>query len=107
MTKNEALTDELKKAEVERQTRRRGAARLNKAMRKVLAGMTPPDDLTVSQWAESKRRLSAENVHPLAKPAIQNGIATDEKSEIDGNFFTAQDENTIWTMLPKVIEALK
>ena len=46
-------------------------------------------------------------VHPLAKPAIQNGIATDEKSEIDGNFFNAQDENTIWTMLPKVIEALK
>ena len=43
----------------------------------------------------------------MAKPAIQNGIATDEKSEIDGNFFTAQDENTIWTMLPKVIEALK
>ena len=38
---------------------------------------------------------------------ITKGIATDEKSEIDGNFFTAQDENTIWTMLPKVIEALK
>ena len=33
--------------------------------------------------------------------------APDEKFEIDGNFFTAQDENTIWTMLPKVIEALK
>lgn len=47
------------------------------------------------------------SVHPLAKPAIQNGKATDEKSEIDGNFFTAQDENTIWTMMPKVIEALK
>ena len=46
-------------------------------------------------------------VHPLAKPAIQNGTATDEKSEIDGNFFTAQDENTIWTMLPHIIEALK
>ena len=46
-------------------------------------------------------------VHPLAKPAIQNGTATDEKSEIDGNFFTAQDENTIWTMLPRIIEALK
>ena len=46
-------------------------------------------------------------VHPLAKPAIQNGIATDEKSEIDGNFFTAQDENTIWTMLPQVINVLK
>lgn len=46
-------------------------------------------------------------VHPLAKPAIQNGTATDEKSEIDGNFFTAQDENTIWTMMPQVIKALK
>ena len=46
-------------------------------------------------------------VHPLAKSAIQNGTATDEKSEIDGNFFTAQNENTIWTMMPQVTEALK
>lgn len=61
MTKNEASTDALKKAEAERQARRRGAARLNRAMRKALSGMTPPDDLTVSQWAESKRRLSAES----------------------------------------------
>lgn len=30
-------------------------------MRKALAGMTPPDDLTVTQWAEAKRRLSAES----------------------------------------------
>lgn len=61
MTKNEASADALKKAEAERQAKRRGAARLNKAMRKVLAGMTPPDDLTVTQWAEAKRRLSAES----------------------------------------------
>lgn len=61
MTKNNAATDELRKAEAERQAKRRGAARLNKAMRKALAGMTPPDDLTVSQWAEAKRRLSAES----------------------------------------------
>lgn len=45
-------------------------------------------------------------VHPLAKPAIQNGTATDEKSVIDGNFFTAQDENTIWTMMPELVETL-
>ena len=51
--------------------------------------------------------LSKWYFHPLAKPAIQNGTATDEKSEIDGNFFTAQDENTIWTMMPQVIKALK
>ena len=61
MTKNEAAADALKKAESERQAKRRGAARLNKAMRKALAGMTPPDDLTVTQWAETKRRLSAES----------------------------------------------
>ena len=61
MTKNEAAADALKKAETERQAKRRGAARLNKAMRKALAGMTPPDDLTVTQWAEAKRRLSAES----------------------------------------------
>lgn len=46
-------------------------------------------------------------VHPLAKPAIQAGVATDEKFEIDGNFYTAQCENAIWTMLPQVIEVLK
>lgn len=46
-------------------------------------------------------------VHPLAKPAIQNGEATDNPSEVDGNFYTAQDENSIWTMMPQVLEALK
>lgn len=46
-------------------------------------------------------------IHPLAKAAIQKAIATDEKSEVDGNFYTAQDENSIWTMIPQVLEALK
>lgn len=46
-------------------------------------------------------------VHPLAKPAIQNGEATDNSSEIEGNFYTAQDENHIWTMIEKVVVALK
>lgn len=46
-------------------------------------------------------------VHPLAKPAIKAGIATDEKSEVCGHFYTAQDENTIGTMLPVLIEVLK
>ena len=46
-------------------------------------------------------------VHPLAKAAIRNGTATDDKSVVDGNFFTAQDENTICTMMPQVIAALK
>lgn len=46
-------------------------------------------------------------VHPLTKPAITRGIATDEKSEICDNIFTAQDENTICTLLPELIKTLK
>lgn len=46
-------------------------------------------------------------VHPLAKPAIQNGQATEEKSVKDGNFYTAQDENAIWTIMPQLMEELK
>ena len=46
-------------------------------------------------------------VHPRAKPAIQGGKATDNKSEIDGNIYTAQDENSIWTMMSQVLDALK
>lgn len=46
-------------------------------------------------------------VHPLAKPAIQNGEATDNPSEVDGNFYTAKDENDIHTMISQVIVALK
>lgn len=46
-------------------------------------------------------------VHPLAKPAIQNGKATDEKFVVDGNFYTAQTENTVWMMMDKVLEAIR
>ncbi len=46
-------------------------------------------------------------VHPYGKPAIKKAIATDEKYEIDGNFYSAQTENTIWTMMSEVLKALK
>lgn len=46
-------------------------------------------------------------VHPLAKPAVSKGMATDEKSVVDGNLYTAQSENFIGSMMPQVIEALK
>ncbi|MDR1158346.1 MAG: phage terminase large subunit family protein [Oscillospiraceae bacterium] len=36
-------------------------SRLNISLAKVLAGMKPPDDLTVTKWAEKNRRLSAES----------------------------------------------
>lgn len=45
-------------------------------------------------------------VHPLAKAAIGKATATDEKSEIDGNVFTAQTENSVWTMMDALLKAL-
>ncbi len=46
-------------------------------------------------------------VHPLAKPAIVNGTATDNATETDGNFYTAQNENKIAALLPSILTALK
>lgn len=46
-------------------------------------------------------------VHPLAKPAIAKGIATDEKSVVDGNFYTAQSENTVWSLMAQLLGALR
>ena len=41
-------------------TSKRDVDRLNTVIAKVLAGMKPPDDLTVTEWAEKNRRLSSE-----------------------------------------------
>lgn len=41
--------------------KRADALRLNKAIARAISGMMPPEDLTVSQWAEKHRRLSAES----------------------------------------------
>ena len=46
-------------------------------------------------------------IHPLAKPAIQKGIATDEAAVIDGNFYTAQCEHTLPALMPDLVAALQ
>lgn len=46
-------------------------------------------------------------VHPYGKPAITSGIPTDEKVVVDGNIYTAQTENYVLELLPKVLEVLK
>lgn len=46
-------------------------------------------------------------IHPLAKPAIQKGIATDEAAVTDGNFYTAQCEHTLPVLLPQLLKALQ
>ena len=45
-------------------------------------------------------------IHPLAKAAIQKGIATDEPAGIDDNFYTAQCEHTLPVLMPRLVEAL-
>lgn len=42
-------------------TSKADARRLNKVIAKAMAGMLPPDDLTVTEWAERNRRLSSES----------------------------------------------
>lgn len=46
-------------------------------------------------------------VHPYVVPAVNNCVATGEKYEIDGDVYTAQTENSIWQMMPQLVEALK
>lgn len=46
-------------------------------------------------------------VHPLAKAAIKRGTATDGTTEVDGNFFTAQEEHHLAALLPRLADALK
>lgn len=45
-------------------------------------------------------------VHPLAKPVIQKGIATDEDATIDENFYTAQCEHAIPALIPHLLKVL-
>lgn len=54
-----------KEKEAEEQNLLVRTARLNAAISRALAGARPPENLTVTQWAEKKRRLSAEtNAEP-------------------------------------------
>ena len=46
-------------------------------------------------------------VHPLAKAAVTGPVATDAAFEIDGNYYTAQEEHAIPAMIRQVVEALK
>lgn len=46
-------------------------------------------------------------LHPMAQPAVRLGVATNEQSVVDGNFYTAQTEHAIWTMMPSLVAALK
>jgi transcriptional regulator GlxA family with amidase domain len=46
-------------------------------------------------------------IHPYAKQFLKKAIGTDDKFTIDGNFYTAQTENSISLLIPKLINVLK
>lgn len=52
---------EKKREEKLRRAKRRATKRLNHCIAKAISGFIPPEDLTVSEWAEQHRRLSPES----------------------------------------------
>lgn len=46
-------------------------------------------------------------VHPMVKAIVQKAVATDAPYEIDGNFYTAQEEHELPLLMPHLIEVLK
>ena len=46
-------------------------------------------------------------VHPMAKPAIQQAIATDAAFEVDSRVLTAQDEKHLPALMPHLLDALR
>jgi putative intracellular protease/amidase len=46
-------------------------------------------------------------IHPYGKPFLKKVVGTDDKFTIDGNFYTAQTENTIGELLPELLNVLK
>ncbi len=45
-------------------------------------------------------------VHPFVKGMIKRAVPTDDLSVTDGNIITAQTENTIGLIIPKLIESI-
>lgn len=50
-----------------RESEKQRVAKLNSCLAKVLNGMKPPEDLTVSQWADKNRRLTSESSAEVGK----------------------------------------
>lgn len=71
---------------------------------KIMAGHCAAAMLFDFAGVTSGKRLA---VHPLAKGAVKLGRATDAAAEVDGNFFTAQEEHHLATLLPQLVKALE
>lgn len=111
-------------------TSRPAARRLNGVIAKALAGMKPPDDLTVTQWAERDRRLSTEAsaepgpwrtnrtpylrepmdafTDPKVRRIVMASASQVGKSELENNiigYIIAEDPGSILYIHPTTIDA--
>lgn len=105
-------------------------ARLNKVVGKVMAGMRPPENLTVSEWADMKRRLSPESsaevgswrtsrtpylkdvMDAFTDPKVRHIVLVSAsqigKSELENNiigYIIDQDPSSILFIQPTTIDA--
>lgn len=106
------------------------AARLNSAISKAVAGFKPPGNLTVTEWADSKRRLSPESsaergpwrtyrtpylkepmdafTDPRVKRIVMVSASQVGKSELENNiigFIIDEDPGSILFIHPTTIDA--
>lgn len=104
--------------------------RLNKVLARVLAGMRPPENLTVSEWADKKRRLSPESsaeigswrtsrtpylkeiMDAFTDPRVRHLVLVSAsqvgKSELENNiigYIIDQDPSSILFIQPTTIDA--
>lgn len=46
-------------------------------------------------------------LHPFIKSLVTGVIGTDEEIAVDGNLYTAQNENTLHLLIPEILKVLK
>ncbi len=106
------------------------AQRLNEAIAKAIAGMKPPENLTVTEWADKKRRLSPESsaepgpwrtyrtpylqgpmdafTDPKVRRIVMASASQVGKSELENNiigFIIDEDPGSILFIHPTTIDA--
>lgn len=80
-------------------TSKADARRLNKVIAKALTGMQPPDDLTVTEWAEKNRRLSSES---SAEPGPWRTERTPYLREVMDTFTDPKIQHTVMVAASQV-----
>lgn len=71
---------------------------------KIVAGHCAAALLYDAVGAGAGKRVA---LHPMIKNMVKSVVATDEKVVVDGNILTAQTENALAELMPKLVEALK